>query len=139
MKRENSKNSGVTLIELIIVIAIMAVLCGLLIPQYFGYLNKSKKASDIASAKKLSEIIHAGLVDYPDANKALQNYRNNGVKRRVTVTVGGVPQSYDVYLLMVNEDKYKYWFYGTMSELLWKSDSNIGFYNYINRLIKRLT
>ena len=39
----NKDNRGVSLLELIVVITIMAVLGGLLIPQYFGYLRKSKR------------------------------------------------------------------------------------------------
>ena len=44
MKKTNNK--GFSLVELIIVVAIMAVLVGVLAPQYLKYLDKSKKGVD---------------------------------------------------------------------------------------------
>lgn len=41
-KQKSLTNKGFSLVELIIVIAIMAVLVGVLAPQYVKYLNKSK-------------------------------------------------------------------------------------------------
>jgi len=44
MKKMNNK--GFSLVELIIVVAIMAVLVGVLAPQYIKYLDKSKVGAD---------------------------------------------------------------------------------------------
>lgn len=46
MKKKLSNNKGFSLVELIIVIAIMAVLIGVLAPQYLKYVEKSKISSD---------------------------------------------------------------------------------------------
>lgn len=49
MKKENMNNKGFSLVELIIVIAIMAILIVVLAPQYLKYVEKSRVAADQAS------------------------------------------------------------------------------------------
>ncbi len=46
MKKENMNNKGFSLVELIIVIAIMAILIVVLAPQYLRYVEKSRVSSD---------------------------------------------------------------------------------------------
>ncbi len=47
MKEKKANNKGFSLVELIIVIAIMAILVGIVGTQVIPYLNKSKEAKDI--------------------------------------------------------------------------------------------
>lgn len=47
MKENKANNKGFSLVELIIVIAIMAILVGIVGTQVIPYLNKSKEAKDI--------------------------------------------------------------------------------------------
>lgn len=49
--------------ELIIVIAIMAILVAILAPQFLKYVERSRNAADIANAKKMTDAIEAYLID----------------------------------------------------------------------------
>lgn len=55
------KNKGFSLVELIVVIAIMAILVGVAVPVYSSYVEKAQKASDI---QMVDEIKHALQVYY---------------------------------------------------------------------------
>lgn len=46
MKKRFSNNKGFSLVELIIVVAIMAILIGVLAPQYIKYVEKSRISGD---------------------------------------------------------------------------------------------
>lgn len=58
-------NKGFSLIELIVVIAIMAILVGALAPQLIKYIDKSKAAADIQTAGTVYSVIQTALAD-PD-------------------------------------------------------------------------
>ncbi|MBQ4531087.1 MAG: prepilin-type N-terminal cleavage/methylation domain-containing protein [Lachnospiraceae bacterium] len=62
MKKRFSNNKGFSLVELIIVVAIMAVLIGILAPQYLKYVEKSRLQTDneyIDSLRKACESVLA--------------------------------------------------------------------------------
>ena len=57
------ENDGFSLVELIIVIAIMAVLIGLLAPQFIKYIEQSKRSRDIQSADQIREAFLADIAE----------------------------------------------------------------------------
>lgn len=76
-------NKGFSLVELIIVIAIMAVLVGVLAPTYLQYVEKSKKSNDVSTIDSIVNSIEIGAIDpevMTDATTTLT----------VTVTTSGI-------------------------------------------------
>lgn len=61
-KTKNKKNKGFTLVELIIVIAIIAVLGIILAPQYIKYVDKSRWSTDQNNAKTLLKEVQTAVV-----------------------------------------------------------------------------
>ncbi len=59
MKREQKSltNKGFSLVELIIVVAIMAVLIGVLAPQYLRYVEKTRLQRDNSSIAEVANVI----------------------------------------------------------------------------------
>lgn len=56
-------NKGFSLVELIIVIAIMAVLVGVLAPTYLQYVEKSKKSNDVSTVDSIINAIEICAID----------------------------------------------------------------------------
>lgn len=65
-KKMNDK--GFSLVELIIVVAIMAILIGLLAPQYLKFVERSRKSAD---RDTVDEIIRSVQLDYADPESTL--------------------------------------------------------------------
>ncbi len=60
---KKARNAGFSLVELIIVIAIMAVLVGVLAPQFIKYVESSRRSKDIQNASQLKEAMLAEMAE----------------------------------------------------------------------------
>ena len=54
-KKVDGSNRGFSLVELIIVVAIMAILVGVLAPQYIKWVEKTRRVADVHTAKEIKK------------------------------------------------------------------------------------
>ena len=69
------KNKGFSLVELIIVIAIMAILAAAIAPALIRYIDKSRKADDLTAGGTINSAVSAALAN-EDAYDELQTKTN---------------------------------------------------------------
>lgn len=83
---------GFTLIELIVVIAIIGVLAAILVPSMLGYVKKSKVSSANSAANSLQKAINTCLVEIDeesqDASDITKIERSSKTANSVTITAG---------------------------------------------------
>jgi len=68
------QNTGFTLVEMMIVIALIGIISAIAIPQYLGYLENSKRQSAISVLEQFPLLLETYRADYgvmcPDCNAA---------------------------------------------------------------------
>lgn len=93
MKKENMNNKGFSLVELIIVIAIMAILIVVLAPQYLRYVEKSRVSSDQTTIVEYINAMQVIAAD-PDINlDSSKDYSITAVSGTAAITVSSELQS----------------------------------------------
>ena len=92
-------NKGFSLVELIIVIAIMAILAGALAPALIKYINKSRASSAISNAQQIAGAIQTALSNESIFEKAddfgpdtYKSFLATDVGAEVKKTLGGQDQ-----------------------------------------------
>lgn len=87
MKKTNNK--GFSLVELIIVIAIMAILAGAIAPALIRYIDKSRKSNDVSAAKTIKTAIET-VMSNETAYEALTALPASGSAASITDLDGNV-------------------------------------------------
>jgi prepilin-type N-terminal cleavage/methylation domain-containing protein len=92
MKRNKKKlsNKGFSLVELIVVIAIMAILVGVMAPQVMKYIGKSRTSVDTTNGDSIKSAVQAALADEA-ANKDILTRLAADTDHIITLDFNGDP------------------------------------------------
>lgn len=98
-KQKSLTNKGFSLVELIIVIAIMAVLVGVLAPQYIKYLDKSKITADKQLTDSIRQAMTTTMLD-PEITDAPAKSSNGDIIGGSPATIGATGYWHEVYSIL---------------------------------------
>lgn len=105
MRKGASSDRGFSLVELIIVIAIMAVLVGVLAPQYLSYMHKARVAADWANLKNYYTEITLDYITTGQYNPNVKTAHETGVYSQTEIHFlnGQTAKLQDGYFMVVRE------------------------------------
>jgi len=122
MKKMNNK--GFSLVELIIVIAIMAILVGVLAPQFIKYVEQSRESTDISSIDEVKKACETFVADY-NPGGTIEVKATGGANIVVTPTPASGGEAFDAtrqeeYGITSDSTKLK----STHSTITWQYDAD---------------
>ena len=96
-QRSKLNNGGFSLVELIIVVAIMAVLIGVLAPQYLKYVEKTRVQKDESAGEEIRHAVEIAIADeaiysqltFNASSQLTVTYADNGTSYTVATETGG--------------------------------------------------
>ena len=96
--KKKKDNKGFTLVELVIVVAILAILVGILAPQYTKYVEKSRQSADVSNLENIVKgfKVAAADTDYniiPDGTNSTAVFTIKMDANGTTVTNVGAPDT----------------------------------------------
>ncbi len=94
----NKENRGFSLVELIIVIAIMAILAAAIVPALIRYIDKSRKADDVDTASTIAKAAQLAIAEAGPWDEFLEA-ANAASATQVTYNHGGTATSYNVKIV----------------------------------------
>ena len=88
-ERKETANKGFSLVELIIVVAIMAVLVGVLAPQYIKYVEKSRVSADATTTDEFVRAMQILASDVDVTLDSTKTYTVTSGTNSDTITISG--------------------------------------------------
>lgn len=95
MNNKKRNNKGFSLVELIVVVAIMAVLVGVLAPAYLTYVEKSRIQKDKSAVEEVRHAVEVAIAEeavYDKLDKVEANTTTNKIVVEDETAISGAPE-----------------------------------------------